>query len=120
MVEPEVAFCELDCLADLAEEFLKYVFSYVLENCPEDMAFFNKWVDETAISTLEGIVNSSFERMTYTEAIDILTSSGESFEFPVQWGLDLQSEHERYLTEKACRSDPWSSSTTPGRSRPST
>ena len=64
------------------------------------MAFFNKWVDETAISTLECIVNSSFERMTYTEAVDILTRSGESFEFPVQWGLDLQSEHERYLTEK--------------------
>ena len=100
MVEPEVAFCELDCLADLAEEFLKHVFSHVLENCPEDMEFFNKWVDDTAISTLEGIVHSNFERMTYTEAVDVLTRSGESFEFPVQWGLDLQSEHERYLTEK--------------------
>ena len=100
MVEPEVAFCDLDGLAELAEEFLKHIFSHLLESCPEDMAFFNQWIDNTAISTLEGIVNSSFERLTYTEAVDILKSSGEPFEFPVEWGLDLQSEHERYLTEK--------------------
>ena len=100
MVEPEVAFCDLDGLAELAEDFLKYVFSQALEKCPEDMAFFNQWYDNTAISTLEGIVNSSFERLTYTEAIRLLESSGESFEFPVSWGLDLQSEHERYITEK--------------------
>jgi asparaginyl-tRNA synthetase len=67
------------------------------------MAFFNQWYDKTAISTLEGIVNSSFERLTYTEAIDLLKGSGESFEFPVKWGLDLQSEHERYITEKKIR-----------------
>ena len=103
MVEPEVAFCDLDGLAELAEEFLKYIFGYVLENCPEDMAFFNQWYDKTAIATLEGIVNSSFERLTYTEAIDLLKDSGESFEFPVKWGLDLQSEHERYITEKKIR-----------------
>jgi asparaginyl-tRNA synthetase len=103
MVEPEVAFCDLDGLAELAEDFLKYIFSYVLENCPEDMAFFNQWYDKTAISTLEGIVNSSFERLTYTEAINLLKNSGESFEFPVEWGLDLQSEHERYITEKKIR-----------------
>jgi asparaginyl-tRNA synthetase len=103
MVEPEVAFCDLDGLAELAEYFLKYIFGYVLENCPEDMAFFNQWYDKTAISTLEGIVNSSFERLTYTEAIDLLKGSGESFEFPVKWGLDLQSEHERYITEKKIR-----------------
>jgi asparaginyl-tRNA synthetase len=103
MVEPEVAFCDLDGLAELAEDFLKYIFGYVLENCPEDMAFFNQWYDKTAISTLEGIVNSSFERLTYTEAIDLLKDSGESFEFPVKWGLDLQSEHERYITEKKIR-----------------
>ena len=99
MVEPEVAFCDLDGLADLAEEFLKHVFTYVLNHCQEDLGFFNHWYDKTAISTLEGIVNSNFERLTYTEAVDILQASGESFEFPVVWGSDLQSEHERYLAE---------------------
>ena len=100
MVEPEVAFCDLDGLAELAEDFLKYVFSQALEQCPDDMAFFNRWYDDSAIATLEGIINSSFERLTYTEAIKLLESSGETFEFPVSWGLDLQSEHERYITEK--------------------
>ncbi len=100
MVEPEVAFCDLDGLANLAEEFLKYIFSYVLDHCPEDMAFFNQWYDQSAISTLEEIVASSFQRITYTEAVELLVSSGESFEYPVEWGADLQSEHERYLTEK--------------------
>ena len=99
MVEPEVAFCDLDGLADLSEEFLKHVFTYVLNHCQEDLGFFNQWYDKTAISTLEGIVNSNFERLTYTEAVDILRASGESFEFPVVWGSDLQSEHERYLAE---------------------
>jgi asparaginyl-tRNA synthetase len=100
MVEPEVAFCELEGLADLAEDFLKYIFSHVLENCEEDMEFFNRWYNQEAISTLEGIVRSQFERITYTEAVDMLQQSGETFEFPVSWGVDLQSEHERYLTEK--------------------
>ncbi len=100
MVEPEVAFCDLDGLAELAEDFLKHIFSEVLKNCGEDMAFFNRWYKDDAISTLEGIVNTNFERLTYTEAVDILIKSGESFEYPVAWGLDLQSEHERYLTEK--------------------
>ena len=100
MVEPEVAFCELDGLAELAEDFLKYTLGYVLNRCPEDLAFFNQWYDKTVISTLEGIVDSSFERMTYTEAVNILLRSGETFEFPVHWGADLQSEHERFLTEK--------------------
>jgi len=99
MVEPEVAFCDLDGLADLSEEFLKHVFTYVLNHCQEDLGFFNQWYDKTAISTLEGIINSNFERLTYTEAVDILQASGESFEFPVVWGSDLQSEHERYLAE---------------------
>ena len=99
MVEPEVAFCDLDGLAGLAEEFLKHVFTYVLNHCQEDLGFFNQWYDKTTISTLEGIVNSNFERLTYTEAVDILQASGESFEFPVVWGSDLQSEHERYLAE---------------------
>ena len=100
MVEPEVAFCDLDGLADLAEDFLKSVFAYVLEHCPEDMEFFNRWYDKAAIETLNGIIGSSFERITYTEAVKLLQASGESFEFPVEWGLDLQSEHERYITEK--------------------
>ena len=99
MVEPEVAFCDLEGLAGLAESFLKYIFTYVLEHCGEDMAFFNQWYDKSAVSTLEDIVGSTFERLTYTDAVDILKSSGESFEFPVEWGHDLQSEHERYLTE---------------------
>ena len=99
MVEPEVAFCDLDGLAELSEEFLKYVFTYVLDHCQDDMGFFNQWFDKTAISTLEGIVTSDFERLTYTEAVGILERSGESFEFPVIWGSDLQSEHERYLAE---------------------
>ena len=100
MVEPEVAFCELDGLADLAEDFLKYIFRRVLDNCGEDMEFFNRWYNEEIISTLEGIITSQFERVTYTEAVDMLLQSGETFEFPVSWGVDLQSEHERYLTEK--------------------
>ena len=100
MVEPEVAFCDLDGLASLAEDFLKYLFAYVLEHCPEDMEFFNKWFESTTIETLQAIVDSRFERITYTEAVNMLKASGESFEFPVDWGTDLQSEHERYLTEK--------------------
>ena len=100
MVEPEVAFCDLEGLAELGEDFLKYIFTYVLNHCAEDLAFFNQWYDKTAISTLEEVVGSRFERLSYTEAIALLKNSEESFEFPVAWGLDLQSEHERYLTEK--------------------
>ena len=100
MVEPEVAFCDLDGLADLAEDFLRYLFAHVLETCPDDMAFFNQFYDKELITTLESIASVEFERMTYTEAINALKSSGESFEYPVDWGLDLQSEHERYLTER--------------------
>ena len=100
MVEPEVAFCELDGLAELAEDFLKHIFGHILENCGEDMEFFNRWYNDEIIATLEGIISSRFERITYTEAVDMLLKSGESFEYPVSWGVDLQSEHERYLTEK--------------------
>ena len=100
MVEPEVAFCDLDGLADLAEDFLRNIFALALESCPDDMAFFNRFYDKELIATLEGIVASDFERMTYAEAVSALKSSGENFEYPVEWGLDLQSEHERYLTEK--------------------
>jgi asparaginyl-tRNA synthetase len=85
---------------DLAESFLKRIFSDVLQKCPEDMEFFNQRIDKTVIETLTHIVDSPFERLTYTEAVEILERSGESFEHPVKWGLDLQSEHERFLTEK--------------------
>ncbi len=100
MVEPEVAFCDLDGLAQLAEDFLRNIFAHVLETCPEDMAFFNRFYDKELITTLEDIANSDFERMTYTEAVRVLEESGESFEYPVRWGADLQSEHERYITER--------------------
>ncbi len=100
MVEPEVAFCDLAGNADLAEDFLKAVFTRVLDRCPDDMAFFNQRIDDTVIATLSHIVESPFERITYSEAVEILERSGESFEFPVRWGIDLQSEHERYLTER--------------------
>ena len=100
MVEPEVAFCDLDGLAELSEDFLKYIFNHVLDYCAEDLEFFSRWYDKGVISTLQGIVDSNFERITYSEAVDLLKASGEQFEFPVDWGLDLQSEHERYLTER--------------------
>ena len=100
MVEPEVAFCQLDGLTELAEDFLKHLSRHVLDNCQEDMEFFNKWYDDSTIATLEGIASSAFERITYTEAVKLLEGSGQKFEFPVSWGTDLQSEHERYLTEQ--------------------
>ncbi len=100
MVEPEIAFCDLEGDMDVAEQFLKTIFNDVLTNCPTDMEFFNERIDNTVIETLKSIVNSDFARITYTEAVDILKSCGETFEFPVSWGCDLQSEHERYLTEK--------------------
>jgi asparaginyl-tRNA synthetase len=104
MIEPEMAFHELDDNMDLAEAFLKRIFRDALEKCPDDMAFFNERIEKTAISTLQGIVDAKFVRLPYTEAVDILTKSGESFEFPVKWGIDLQSEHERFLTEKHFKS----------------
>ncbi len=99
MVEPEIAFADLSQLADLAEDMLKHVFAAVLERCEDDMAFFEQRIDKTAITRLRSVVDSSFERLDYGEAISILESCGESFEFPVAWGKDLQSEHERYLAE---------------------
>ncbi len=100
MVEPEVAWCDLTRLQDIGEEFIKSIFMAVLENVPEDIQFFNDRIDGSVIETLEHIVASDFVRITYTEAIRLLEQSGEAFEFPVAWGVDLQSEHERYLTEK--------------------
>ena len=100
MVEPEMAFCDLSDNMDLAEDFLKHLFRTVLSECGEDMAFFAEFIEKSAIETLEHIVTSPFERVTYTEAIRLLQSSGESFDFPVSWGMDIQTEHERYLAEK--------------------
>ncbi len=100
MVEPEVAFNDLTDNMDLAERFLKRIFKDALEQSAEDMAFFNEHYDKTAIETLQKIVATDFRRLPYTEAVEILQKSGEKFEFPVSWGIDLQSEHERYLTEK--------------------
>ena len=100
MVEPEIAFADLHDNADLAEDLLKHVFTAVLEHCADDMAFFEQRIDATAIQRLRSVVDSSFERLDYSEAIRILENCGESFEFPVSWGKDLQSEHERFLAEK--------------------
>lgn len=100
MIEPEMAFCDLRGDMDLAESFLKSVFKHVLDSCPDDMQFFNDRIDNTVLTTLTGIIETPFERMSYTEAVDRLIKSGKSFEFPVKWGIDLQSEHERYLTEE--------------------
>jgi asparaginyl-tRNA synthetase len=103
MVEPEMAFYELADNMDLAEAFLKRIFRDALEQSAEDMALFNDRIDNTVIATLEGVVNSEFVRMTYTEAMAVLEKAGQAFEFPPKWGADLQSEHERYLTEQHCR-----------------
>lgn len=100
MVEPEIAFADLNDDADLAEDFLKYLFKTLLNERADDMAFFADRVDKEVIQRLEQVANSSFERMEYTDAIRILEQSGKSFQYPVQWGLDLQSEHERYLAEE--------------------
>ena len=100
MIEPEMAFCDLEGDIDLAVKFLKFIFTYVLENCKEDMDLFNRFIDKTIIDTLERIISQEFETLTYSDAVKILSESKEKFEFPSTWGNDLQSEHERYLCEK--------------------
>jgi asparaginyl-tRNA synthetase len=100
MVEPEMAFCDLRGDMELAEAFLKHIFRAVLESCPDDMAFFDQRIDPTVLETLQHIIESTFEHLTYGEAVEILERSGRDFEFPVKWGVDLQSEHERYLAEE--------------------
>ncbi len=100
MIEPEMAWAEQDDNMDLAEDFLKFLFRYALEECSEDMVFFGKWIDKEVLQTLEGIVAAQFERVSYTEAVKILQAAKQKFEYPVEWGLELQTEHERYLTEK--------------------
>lgn len=100
MIEPEIAFAELQENMDLAEAMVKYIIRYVLENYPEEMEFFNKFIDKGLLDRLQNILDSEFARITYTEAVDILQKSGQKFEYLVSWGIDLQSEHERYITEK--------------------
>ena len=100
MVEPEMAFCDLEGDQNLAEEFLKYLFKFVLEACPEDMAFFNERIDNSVLAIAENIINNEFARITYTEAIALLEKCDRQFQYPVAWGVDLQSEHERYLAEE--------------------
>lgn len=100
MVEPEMAFCDLEGDMDLAEAFLKHIFQTVLESCPEDMEFFNQRIDQSVLETAHNIIDHQFERLTYTEAVAQLEKANRRFEFPVRWGLDLQSEHERYLAEE--------------------
>ena len=100
MVEPEIAFADLNDNANLAEDLLKHVLTTLLNQREDDMAFFAERVDKEVIHRIRSVIDSRFERLEYTEAVKILKSSKQAFEFPVEWGLDLQSEHERYLTEK--------------------
>lgn len=100
MIEPEVAFCDINDNMDLAEDFLKYLVKYVLDECKDDLEFLNKMYDKELLNRLNSVLKNDFERISYTKAIEILEKSGENFEYPVKWGVDLQTEHERYLVEK--------------------
>ena len=100
MVEPEVAFNDITDNMDLAEDFIKYLVKYALDNCMDDLKFLNDMFDKELISRLQGVIDTEFVRLTYTEGVKILEESGQKFEYPVGWGIDLQSEHERYLVEK--------------------
>jgi len=100
MIEPEIAFADLKDDMKLAEDMMKYIIKYVMENAPEEMEFFNSFVDKNLIERLNSVVNSEFGQVTYTAAVDILQKSGKEFQYPVTWGCDLQTEHERYLTEE--------------------
>ena len=100
MIEPEIAFADLDDNIELAENMLKYVIKYVMDECPEEMAFFNQFIEKGLLDKLNHIVTSDFGKVTYTEAVELLKNCGKDFEYPVEWGIDLQTEHERYLTEE--------------------
>ncbi|MFA7116994.1 MAG: asparagine--tRNA ligase [Bacteroidales bacterium] len=100
MVEPEMAFYEIDDNMDLAEDFIKYLIRYALDNCAEDLDFLNKMIDNDLINRLQSVASTKFERITYTEGVKILEESKQNFEYPVSWGIDFQSEHERFLVEK--------------------
>ena len=102
-VEPEVAFAELPDIIEIAEDMIKYIIKSVLEKCPEEMKFFNNFVEKGLIEKLENVVNNDFAIMTYTEAIECLKKSGRDFQYPVEWGCDLQTEHEKYIAEEICK-----------------
>lgn len=103
MIEPEIAFADLEDNMELAEDMIKFIIEYVLDQCPEEMAFFNSFVDKGLLDRLHALVNSNFKRITYTEAIDILLKADVKFDYPVEWGCDLQTEHERYITEQVIK-----------------
>ena len=100
MIEPEMAFCDLNQDLEVMEAMVKYIINSVLEKCPQELEFFNSFVDKGLLDRLHNVVSNEFGRVTYTEAIEILNNSGHKFDFPVKWGIDLQTEHERYLTEE--------------------
>lgn len=100
MIEPEIAFADLNDNMDLAKDMIQYIIKYVMETCPQDIAFFNQFVDKGLIERLEHVANSDFARVTYTEAVELLKKNNDKFEYKVEWGCDLQTEHERYLTEQ--------------------
>ncbi len=100
MVEPEMAFCDLRCNMDLAEDLLKYLLNDIMANCPDDMALFDRFIEKGLLAKLKGVTGQEFAHITYSEAVDKLLSSRKKFDFPVKWGVDLQSEHERFLTEE--------------------
>lgn len=103
MIEPEMAFCDLQQDMDVAEAMIKYIINYILENAPEEMEFFDKFINKGILERMQNIVESDFARITYTEAVEILQKSGQEFQYPVEWGIDLQTEHERYITEQVFR-----------------
>jgi len=103
MVEPEMAFCDLKGNIEVAEQLLKFIFNWVLDRCKEDLEFFNRFIDQNVLFTLEVVAKEDYEVITYTDAMKLLAESGKKFEFPVSWGADLQSEHERYLCEEVFR-----------------
>lgn len=100
MVEPEIAFADLEANMELAEDMIKYIIKYVMDECPEEMEFFNQFIEKGLFDKLNNVLNSDFGKVTYTEAVDILINSGKKFDYPVKWGIDLQSEHERFLSEE--------------------
>lgn len=100
MIEPEIAFADLEVNMELAESMIKYIIGYVMENCPEEMEFFNQFIEKGLFDKLNNVLNNEFGKVTYTEAIEILQNSGKKFDYPVSWGIDLQSEHERFLAEE--------------------
>ena len=103
MIEPEIAFADLNDVIKLSEDMVKYIIKFVLENAPDEMKFFNDFIDKELLERLNAVVNSEFKVMTYTEAVEILKSSKEKFKYPVEWGMDLKTEHERYICEKVVK-----------------